>query len=651
MPLLPVATNRTSTPLNNQRLLFQLNNDQLAIQRQYDQLSTGRRVLRPSDDPAAASRAIGLQTGISRSEQLVRNANITQGYYQSTDVALDRVNSALISSRGVAVEAAQNVLSDDELEALAITVRQNLESIVSAGNAMFIDHQLIGGVLQPQETLTHDTGTVIFSGTDAVGQTKVGSGTQSRFTVTGASSIGVASVFHTGDSLDAALNSETRLVDMRAGAGVRTGIITVSDGTEKVELDLRNAASIGDVVDSLQSVELDGRRLRVTLAGDSISIAYADGLAGTLAIADTQGSSLAEDLSIANPQGLIAPPLVGDRLSPRVTLATPLSDLDEGNGLDLSAGLVIDRGDERFEIDFTDAETIGDVIIAINRSGAGVRAQLDETAGRIELRGLVSGVDYSVGENGGTTAQQLGVRTANEETLISDLNRGRGVALNSAGADLVITRPDGVELEIEMSDVETVQQLIDVVSDHPLNQDTRRVRLSLSAVGNGLELTAPTGTDPIRVTQPGTSDVGTQLGLIPAGATESESEVVSGASVLTGTDYRPRDAGGAIDTLLRLEKAVRANDISEIGRLQAQLDTDLDTSSRTRGRVGVWSATLDDMRSAVEEQSVLMQSQLSDELDADLATVISELQARQAALEASMRFVGQTANLTVLNFL
>ena len=103
--------------------------------------------------------------------------------------------------------------------------------------------------------------------------------------------------------------------------------------------------------------------------------------------------------------------------------------------------------------------------------------------------------------------------------------------------------------------------------------------------------------------------------------------------------------------MLRLERAIRDQDISEIGRLQEQLDTDLDTSSRTRGRVGVWSASLDDLRIAVEEESVLLQSQLSEEVDADLASVISELQARQAGLEASLRFVGQTANLTVLNFL
>lgn len=651
MPLLPVSTSRTSAPLNNQRLLFQLNNDQLAIQRHYDQLSTGRKVLRLGDDPAAASRAIGLQRGISHSEQLVRNANLTEGYYQSTDVALDRVDSALISARGAAVEAAQNVLSEVELEALAITIRQNMDSIVSAGNSMFIDHQLLGGVLQPSEALTHENGTVRFGGTDAVGQTKVGGGANSRFTVTGSDAIGVASVFHTGSSLNAALNEDTRLVDLRQGVGARGGVISLSDGDERVDLDLRNAASIGDVVDVLRGVTLGGRALGVRLEDDSLTIQYADTLPGTLAIADAQGSSLAKDLNISNPQGFRSPPIVGDRLSPRVTLATPIEDLDGGNGLDLSAGIVIDQGGTRFPIDLSEAQTIGDVLISINRSGAGVKAELDESGGRIKLRGLISGVDYSVGENGGGAASQLGIRTADESTLLDDLSRGRGVFLNSNGPDLMITRPDGVVLELELGGAETIQDVIDLVANHPLNRDTRRVRMTLSDVGNGLELTSPVGLDPITVTQPGSSDIGTQLGLIPLGQTESTSTVVGGSAILTGVDYRPRDAGGAIDTLLRLEIAVRENDIPEIGRLQAKLDTDFNQSSQTRGRVGVWTSSLQDMRSAVEDETVLMKSQLSDELDADLATVISELQARQAALEASMRFVGQTANLSLLDFL
>jgi flagellar hook-associated protein 3 FlgL len=48
---------------------------------------------------------------------------------------------------------------------------------------------------------------------------------------------------------------------------------------------------------------------------------------------------------------------------------------------------------------------------------------------------------------------------------------------------------------------------------------------------------------------------------------------------------------------------------------------------------------------------VQMQSQLSDERDAEIATVISNINQRQVSLEASMRLLGQTSQLTVLNFL
>ncbi|MEM6363872.1 MAG: flagellar hook protein [Planctomycetota bacterium] len=650
MALLPVATNRVSAPLNNQRLLFQLNNDQLAIQRQYDQLSTGRRVLRLSDDPAAASRATNLQRGISRTDQLVRNANATEAYHQSTDVALDRVNSALINARGAAVGAAQNVIGDDEREAYAAEVRQLLESVVSAGNSMFNDHQLLGGILQPESALEPDRDTVVFNGTTAIGQTKVGFGSATPLTVSGDEALGVAGVFLEGNSLNAVLNEQTRLVDMRAGIGVRPGIISISDGDNHVQLDLSNAATIGDIVDVLRDVKLDDRELNVQFTGDAISIQYADGLPGTIAISDLPGDQLAADLQISNPDGFRTPPIVGDRLAPQVTTGTSVADLSGGAGIDLASGIVIDRGDERHVIDISDAETVGDVLIAINRSGAQVQAELDQAQGRINLRGLVSGVDYSIGENGGSTASDLGIRSATTATLFDQLNRDRGVSLSPDGPDLVITKSDGVEIDLELSGVRTIDEFIALVDSHP-NNVTGRITVALNSVGNGLEISGPPGPNPIRVTQPGVSDVGVHLGFIEPGESVAEGVTDGSFAVLRGRDYRPLEPGGAIDTLLRLEAAIRDADIVEIGRLQDRLDDDLDRSSRTRGRVGTWNATVRDLKDAIQDENTLLESQLSDALDADLATVISELQARQAAMEASLRFIGQTAGLTVLNFL
>ena len=46
-----------------------------------------------------------------------------------------------------------------------------------------------------------------------------------------------------------------------------------------------------------------------------------------------------------------------------------------------------------------------------------------------------------------------------------------------------------------------------------------------------------------------------------------------------------------------------------------------------------------------------MGSQLSDEIDPDLAKVVSDMSQRQLALEGSIRIMGQTPQMTVLDFL
>ena len=651
MPLLPVNTTRTSTPLSTQRLLFQLNNDQLALQNQFDQLSTGKRVLSLSDDPAAAGRAIGLHREIDRSTQIVRNAQSTNNFYQATDTTLATVDNALIEARAAAVSASSNVISEDERFALAETIQETLNSVVAAGNRMFRDHQLLGGFLNDGNAFEPDNGEIVFKGTTAIAQTKLGSGSAQSVNVNANDALGADAVILEGDSLNAALDADSRLIDLRRGEGVSRGIIKLSGGSNFVDLDLRSAATIGDVADLISGVELEGRAVIASLTNDGIRIEYADGLAGTLAIADAPGSNMAKELSISNPTGLIAPPVIGDRLSPRVTSATKISELNDGAGLDLNDGIQIQQGSQTFTVDFTGAETLSDVVIAINRSGADVRAELNEADGSLQIRSLRSGVDYSIGENGGNDARELGIRSATELTRFTQLNRGQGVVLNFGGPELTITRPDGRELDIELEGAESIEDVITLIRTHPDNQDSRQVLVNLNDIGNGLQLKAPPGTGSLTIRQNGLSDAGEQLGLIPPGESVNTGGIVGPVDTIIGVDYVPRDAGGAIDTLLRMQVAIREGDLPEIERLQAKLDTDLDRASRTRGRVGVWSRNVSDLQTAAEDGKIKLQAQLSDEVDADIATVISDLTQRQATLEASMRLIGQTAQLTVLNYL
>ena len=650
MAVLPIASSRVSEPLKNQRLLSQLNADQIAIQRDYDQLSTGKRVNRVSDDPAAAGRAIVLQRGIGRVEQLSRNAVTTESYYAATDDALKRVNDVLINARGAAVQGAQNILSADERNAIAITVRRAIDSAVAAGNSVFRDHQLLGGVLGAGDPLQQDDNGIVFRGTDAVANTQAGGGGLVPVGISGTAALGIAEKFFQGEPLAAGLDHSSRLIDLRAGQGVRPGLVRVSGGGNFVEVDLRTASSLGDIVDVLNAVKLNNRELEVTIQSDGITVGYKDGLPGTLAIDDAASDSLAAELAIINPTGIRPPPLVTNGLAPRVNESTLLSNLNGGLGLNVSAGLRIQRGSDSITVDLSSAQTVSDVLIAINRSGADVRAELDSTGG-IALRALRSGVDYSVGENGGTAATALGIRTETGATKLSELNRGRGVALDQFGPEFSIVRPDGVTLDFQLTGTESIDDVLNLIRNHPQNQDSLRIVPNLNAVGNGIGLIAPPGVGPITVRSGTVSNAAQLLGLVENGKTESLGTISGPFAVFNGTRFLPKEAGGTLDTLLRLETAIRDADIPEIGRLQQNLDNDLDKSSNARGRVGIWSQNIQQLKESADDQVVALKDALSTEIDADFATVISQLQQRQASLEASLKLIGQTAKLSLLDFL
>ena len=53
----------------------------------------------------------------------------------------------------------------------------------------------------------------------------------------------------------------------------------------------------------------------------------------------------------------------------------------------------------------------------------------------------------------------------------------------------------------------------------------------------------------------------------------------------------------------------------------------------------------------LEEETVLLRTTLSEEIDADLVEAVSKLTLQQTAYQASLQMIGQSFQLTLLNFL
>ena len=67
------------------------------------EIASGKRITKPSDDPAGMRDSLLLRTGISQSNQFVRNIDNNRIYIQATDSALESVDINLIRAKELAV--------------------------------------------------------------------------------------------------------------------------------------------------------------------------------------------------------------------------------------------------------------------------------------------------------------------------------------------------------------------------------------------------------------------------------------------------------------------------------------------------------------------------------------------------------------------
>ena len=134
--------------------------------------------------------------------------------------------------------------------------------------------------------------------------------------------------------------------------------------------------------------------------------------------------------------------------------------------------LQITNGGATYTIDLSGCTTVEDVINAINGSGAGVKAQIDSTKTGLEVSSYTSGSDFTIGENGGYAATDLGLRIFNLSTPLANLNYGGGVGIFTGDAgsnitpyDFTITAPGGYQFNVSLVGCTTVGDVINKIND------------------------------------------------------------------------------------------------------------------------------------------------------------------------------------------
>ena len=395
------------------------------------------------------------------------------------------------------------------------------------------------------------------------------------------------------------------------------------------------------------------------------------GAAGTLYVRVAASASTANQVASAiNAQGTFTARL--DAFDTTTTLqagnspvslsSTATTSGGSGTTLDRAHGLTVEVGDTEFELDFSEASTVQDLLNVLNGSDAGLHAELNADGTGIDIQSRLSGAYFRIDENGGQMAEQLGVRSFTTATWLDDMNRGVGVptkadsilrtiADNEVITDFTIVVDDGaggtVDLAIDIRKAASVQDVLDIINNHPQN-NTGGVAIvaRTSATANGIEVVDANGR-PLTINAAEGSEAAEYLGLIPEGATT----VTGAGGTISGTDRNYLESSSVFTTLIRLRDALTANDINAISRGVADIDADIERVTSARADVGARAKALDVSIENLEDEDVQLRSALSEEIEVDLVEAISNLTARQVSLQASLQAMAQTMQLTLLNYL
>ena len=110
-----------------------------------DQVSTGRRISMPSDDPTGAVRSLTLRSNDDETQQSQQNLDLADAWLNATDSALQDVNGIVQRARELAVQGANETLSQQETRALSTEVDQLIGHVLQLANTRSGDRYIFGG--------------------------------------------------------------------------------------------------------------------------------------------------------------------------------------------------------------------------------------------------------------------------------------------------------------------------------------------------------------------------------------------------------------------------------------------------------------------------------------------------------------------------
>jgi flagellar hook-associated protein 3 FlgL len=172
-----------------------------------NQISTGRKILAPSDDPAAAAQLMRLNARASRTSDYQNTVAAVRADITLSEGNLAEASGLMVRAKELAIQGANDALSPNDRTALATEVESLQKQLVSTVNARGQRGYLFSG---SKVTTASFTTAGVYQGDDVEHEVEISPGVQTRVSVTGAEAFtaaGGTDAFATLENLRQALLS------------------------------------------------------------------------------------------------------------------------------------------------------------------------------------------------------------------------------------------------------------------------------------------------------------------------------------------------------------------------------------------------------------------------------------------------------------
>jgi len=143
------------------------------------QLSTQKRVLKPSDDPVAATAINFLRAEINQFEQFGRNTDAAKSSLESEETVLNSATNILFRVNELIVSLGNGTFGGDQFDAIKLEIETRKEELLGLANSRNANGEFVfsGSRVSEQPFVEDNTGTISYRGDQNQRMLRISSGT------------------------------------------------------------------------------------------------------------------------------------------------------------------------------------------------------------------------------------------------------------------------------------------------------------------------------------------------------------------------------------------------------------------------------------------------------------------------------------------